>query len=569
MGISFLTKRTKKEKRSSIVSQDDGDENSRTYSSAPTGTKSASAAEHSKSVLSSVGTPSIDKITPDRSHTDDGTPDTAGLTPPTLTSPLLRSCPNTQEATPVRSNVNDILHHHRAEDDGFEMVLSLNHDGNSPTITNSGNLRRYSAKHLHPVDITPKTSSLLTELSQDNDNMARKNLTSLFNCVSGDDDDADDDEEDDWDIQLESKNKNGISWDAHFDNSQNNSVVPSVLGGGGGLGNGGVDDRRVFNKKTNETKFLRRLKRRNISKNSTSRQQQQQQGWEEDNTNASAPAPVPSSSAVPPVLQPPPPLLDNKNGQGGPSPTPQHPLVPQFINQYDDDGSMPSNLTEPEINAAARRQTPSPRMVTPPSALLGPSARDSNASSSTRMRRYRSLPNRGGVRGIGGGLPPPLVETFSGAEETTAATSTIMTSLVSKVDEDGNTVEDLLSLFRCNEDSIRNTKALAWCGAVATACEQPVCGPLFQSGGGASCLPGLMGKDAVELEKEKEEKFALEFQRVRDNFVFWFAYCFSLRCKFCISSHIIPPNSYRALSAFLVHISISESPPEWNQANLS
>ncbi|KAL7427548.1 hypothetical protein ACHAXH_001783, partial [Discostella pseudostelligera] len=252
----------------------------------------------------------------------------------------------------------------------------------------------------------------------------------------------------------------------------------------------------------------------NISKNSTSRQQQQQQqGWEEDNTNASAPAPVPSSSAVPPVLQPPPPLLDNKNGQGGPSPTPQHPLVPQFINQYDDDGSMPSNLTEPEINAAARRQTPSPRMVTPPSALLGPSARDSNASSSTRMRRYRSLPNRGGVRGIGGGLPPPLVETFSGAEETTAATSTIMTSLVSKVDEDGNTVEDLLSLFRCNEDSIRNTKALAWCGAVATACEQPVCGPLFQSGGGASCLPGLMGKDAVELEKEKEEKFALEFQR--------------------------------------------------------
>jgi len=174
------------------------------------------------------------------------------------------------------------------------------------------------------------------------------------------------------------------------------------------------------------------------------------------------------------------------------------------------------------------------------------------------MRRNRSLTNRGGV---GRGPPPPLVETFSGAEETTAATSTIMTSLVSKVDDDGNTVEDLLSLFRCNEDSTTNTKALAWCGALATVCEQPaVCGPLFQiGGGGATCLPGLMGKDAVELEKEKEEKFALEFQRVRDNVVFrFFACCFFVAMPIliiCISSHI-PPNSFRApCLPFLVRIS--------------
>ena len=475
MGLSLL-KRTKKEKEKTASS-----------------IHPPSVAEHSKQ---SVSLSSLDKITPIKTKqdinpnttssrggicTDDGTPDTAGLTPPALISPLLRACPNTQEATPIRSNVNDNHVRGGDKDDGVEMVLS--HISNDGISTCAGTNRKYSAKHLHhhhhPVASAPETQD---------DNLTGTNLTNLFNCASGDGD-----EKDDWDVQLESRNRGSedISWDDQFD-GQNNNAVSSVPGGGG-------YDHRILNKKTNnETKFLRRLKRRNISKKSTSRKQQ------EDETNSSAAAGGPPPLAPPAVdaTKTPPTLIDKK-----------YPVVPQFINQYDDDGSMPSNLTEPEIT---HKKSPSPRMVTPPSALLGPSARDTNTSTSTMiMHRNRSL--RTSIRHRSGGLPPPLVETFSGAEESTRGgeSFTILTSLVSKVEEtESNTVEDLLSLFRCNDDSTTNTTANAWCGAIP--CEPPlVCGPLFQSAGGASCLPNLMRKDVVEMEKEKEEKSTLEFQRVR------------------------------------------------------
>lgn len=535
MGLSFL-KRSKKEKESSSIiiyppeDHENGQGMNRGSLIPVAGTKSASIAEHSKS----VGSTSVDnKSTPTNNnkkknkqgskptttttttatttsspggnYTDDGTPDTAGLTPPALISPLIRDCPNTQEVTPVRSNVND-NHNIRGgdkKDDGFEMVLSsINNDGSSANT--AGNNRKYSAKYHPGAPTLAKTSLSSAAFTEplDNDYLTGKNLTNLFNCASGDDcdDEDDNDEKDDWDFQLESRNKGSdgehISWDDRFD-GQNNSAVSSGLGGGG-------DRHRTLNRKTtNETKFLRRLKRRNISKKSKSKEQQQQQQGEESN----------SSAVVAAVASP----LETKTTKTPSSSytDKKYPVVPQFINQYDDDGSMPSNLTEPEIT---HRKTPSPRMVTPPSALLGPSARDTNTSNSTMiMRRNRSL--RSSSRYRSGGLPPPLVETFSGAEESTrggAESVTILTSLVSKAEEaDTNTIDELLSLFRCNEDSTSSNITNSLCGAIP--CDQSVaCGPLFAIGGGvgASCLPSVMRKDLVETEKEKEEKFALDFQRV-------------------------------------------------------
>ncbi len=476
MGLSLL-KRTTKEKEKAASSIDP-----------------PLVAEHSKQ---STGLPSFDKITPIKTKqvidsnttssrggicTDDGTPDTAGLTPPAL-SPLLRPCPNTQEATPVRSNVNDNHVRGGDKDDGFEMVLS--------PISNDGNCRKYGAKHHHnPVASTqakpPHSSTALPKTQATN--LTGTNLTNLFNCASGDGD-----EKDDWDVQLESRNmcSEDIPWDDQFD-SQNNTAVSSVL-------EGGNDDRyRIVNKKTNnETKFLRRLKRRNISKKSTSRKQQE----EEINSSAAAAwaPPLLAAPATADATKLPLTLVIDK----------RHSMVPQFINHCDDDGSMPSNLTEPEIT---HRKTPSPRMVTPPSALLGPSVRGTNTSTSTMiMHRNRSL--RTSIHHRSGGLPPPLVESFSKAEESTrgAESVTILSSLVSKEEEtETNTVGDLLSLFRCNEDSTT-------CGLIP--CEPPVvCGPLLQIAGGVSCLPNLMRKDAVEIQKEKEEKYALEFQRVSFTF---------------------------------------------------
>ena len=437
--------------------------------------------------------------------------DTAPISPTSTEEDYGVSIPNpadiSQYQTEILERVDDHSNGGESEDAGVELGLSMSMN----TTQQDQNVETITAGRGKSVDIA--NSRVPPSLVDDDDHQPVVNVFEAdIRTANGDMSEAD--------ALSETGGKNNLASTNIFDNDEEEhggtkQAMPALIPEGSAIGTrskasssaiSGLTSQGTKKKKKGLWKAINRGKPRKFlysSELSQQQQGQQQQPSSAGDNRATTPQNTIPSNKTPATTTTDKDSRMSKASLGLPE-------VPQDITA-DEDSSMPSMLTEPEINKQQRleaanmnspQQQPSDR----------PQGDDGRSTPANNTARYSAASTTrptspGGTAGM---MSSTMGETNTSASAGFTTGLTTVTSLgrtyMSSASQAGG-IEKLLSVFTCGDDTtignaVANVTNVMQCNKIPLVCGM---------GGG-------LAKDEVDIELEMEEEHTLNFQNV--SFVF-------------------------------------------------